>query len=207
MSKNAKERFDESMQRCDNLLELSESVQVHDELLRFVVVLCVSALDMYASDRFMENFAKHIRKGNLSPNEIALLKDSGVTLEVVLDLLKKHKKGKQPFRAIRGYVDKYFAKASRQSFAKINDLYAYYGLPKLSDNALQKCDRKTVGSKIQKMLNRRHKIVHEADYDGKHKLTVLNANEVRGWRKATEAFVDSVEEILCNRFRPKNKNK
>lgn len=207
MSKSAKERFDETMQRCDNLLKLAETASPRDELLRFVVVLCVSAFDMYASDRFMENFARHIRKRDLSPDEIELLKKSGVTIEVVLNLLKQNRKGKQPFRAISGYVDKYFAKASRQSFAKINDLYAYYGLPKLADNVLKKCDRKTIGGKIQKMLNRRHKIVHEADYDGKHKLTAIVPREVYAWRQATESFVGHMEEILCNRFNAKSQKK
>lgn len=207
MSMNAKVRFDESMQRCDALLAQAEKSPLNEELLRFVVVLCVSALDMYASDRFMENFSRHIKTRSLASDEIELLKNSGVTIEVVLNLLKQHKKGKHPFRSIREYVDRYFSKASRQSFDKINDLYTYYGLRNLTDDALKRCDKKTVGSKIQKMLIRRHKIVHEADYDGKHKLAGLNAKEVCGWRKATETFVGCMEEIICNKFAPKSKGK
>ncbi len=205
MNKNAKTRFDESMQRCDALLELAEKVPLKEELLRFVVVLCVAALDMYASDRFMENFSQHIRHRTLKANEIDLLKKSGVTVEVVLNLLKRQKKGAHPFRAIRKYVDNYFAKASRQSFDKIDDLYSYYGLGQLSNDALQKCGKKTAGKKMQRMLDRRHKIVHEADYDGKHKLTELKKDDVCEWRKATALFVECMEEILCNKFCTKSK--
>lgn len=206
MNKNAKTRFDESMQRCDALLELAEKSPLKEEVLRFVVVLCVAALDMYASDRFMENFSQHIRHRTLKANEIDLLKKAGVTVEVVLNLLRRQKKGAHPFRAIRKYVDKYFAKASRQSFAKINDLYSYYGLGQLTNDALKKCGKKTVGKRVQRMLDRRHKIVHEADYDGKHKLTKLKKNVVCEWRKATASFVGCMEEILCNKFCAKRRN-
>lgn len=204
---SAKMRFDAAMARCEKILLLYEKTEQNDDLLRWCVVLCVSALDMYASDRFMQTFTDHIKKGGLKQYEIKLLEDANVTLEVALDLLREQKRGGRPYGKIRGFVERHFAKASRQSFAKIDELYAYYGFSSIVDNILQKGNRKTLATKIDAMLKRRHRIVHEADYDGKHNLAHLEVKKVRDWMGALKLFVESMEYILDNRFSSSKRRK
>lgn len=198
MSTTAKQRFDQMMERCENLLHASDGngvlTSVRDDMRRSVVMFSVSALDAYASDRFMEDFTKHIKSHKLSAIEVDLLKDSGVTVEVALELMSKRQK--RPYGVIRSHVEKHFAKMSMQSFDSINSLYKYLGLKHIVDDALENTKRKTLNSKINAMLRRRHKIVHEGDYDGKHNLQDIDRGDVDHWLKATRMLVDSMEEIV-----------
>lgn len=206
MSKTAYQRFEETMGRCDSLLELYDTVQSGD-LLRQAVVLCVAGLDMYAMDRFLENFTEHMRGCNFSKKEIKFLEDCGVTLEMVLRLLKEHKKGKHPFREIRRQVERHYASDSFQRFDKIDGIFANYGLKNISGDALRKTGRKTLEGKIRKMLERRHAIVHECDYDTNGKVREIEKRQVADWRKAIGIFVESMEEILELRFGKGKKRK
>lgn len=198
MSTTAKERFNQMMERCENLLRASDKSEVldavRDDMRRSVVMFAVSALDAYASDRFMEDFIKHIKGRKLSKIEVELLVDSGISVEVALELLSKRQK--RPYRVIRSYVEKHFAKMSMQSFDSINLLYKYLGLKHIVDDALKNAEWKTLNKKIKAMLGRRHKIVHEGDYDGKHSLRDIDRGDVERWLKATRMLVESMEEIV-----------
>ena len=206
----AKQRFDGVMQRCYSLIDICQKPDIQppqrEDILRAVVVYAVSALDAYASDRFMENFTRQIKGRRPSEKEVELLKSAGVTIEMALELLCTE--SSRPFVTIRNQVEKYFATRSRQSFRRINELYEYFGIKCIAENAVRFAKRETLTSKIEGMLNRRHRIVHEGDYDGKHKLAHIKEKDVLKWVKATKLFVESMESILqeCLKSR-KNKRK
>ena len=198
MATTAKQRFDGMMSRCEKLVEHSRSPQltleVREDILRAVVVYAVSALDSYASDRFMENFTQQIKGRKLSYKELSLLEDAKVSVQMVLELLCS--KNARPFAVIRNQVAKHFATRSRQSFSSINELYGYFGIKNIADHAIRFAKRETLMVKINGMLKRRHRIVHEGDYDGKHRLARITEKEVLKWVKATKLFVESMESIL-----------
>lgn len=205
MATTAKQRFDQVMERCRKLLHVSDGPEVEksvcDDIRRYVVVLSVSALDAFASDRFMENFTKHIKSHKLSEIEVKLLQESGVTVELVLELLKGM--SEHPFGVIRSLVEQHFKKHSCQSFKSINNLYKYLGIMHIVDDTLRTADRKKLPSKITKMLERRHKIVHEGDFDGKHNLRSIDRKEVERWLKATQMLVESMDEVVTQSVKNK----
>lgn len=205
MATTAKQRFDQVMERCRKLLLVSDGPEVEksvcDDIRRYVVVLSVSALDAFAFGRFMENFTKHFKNSKLTKTELGLLKQSGVTVELSLKLMKD--KSVRPFRAIRTLVERHFEKLSCQSFDSINGLYKFLGLKHLADDALRNADWKKLSVRISKMLKRRHVIVHESDYDGKHNLRSIDRNEVERWLKATQMLVESMDEIVSNSVKNK----
>lgn len=198
MRTTAKERFDQMLKRCSALLEFQckPDIQedIREDILRSVVVYLVSALDAYASDRFMENFTRHIQSHKLSKVEVELLEKSGVTVAVALELMSK--RTKRPYGKIRTYVENHFSKMSMQSFNSINSLYKYLGLEHIVEDAIKKADRKTLPVKINAMLKRRHSIVHEGDYDGNHKLRTINFTDVNKWFNATSMLVESMDSIV-----------
>ena len=198
MATTAKQRFDQVMERCWNLLHETDTNKIEksvcDDMRRYVVVLSVSALDAFASDRFMENFTRHIKSHKLSDAEVELLQESGVTVDVALELLSD--RTERPFRVIRSHVERHFSKHSCQSFDAINNLYKYLGLKHLVDDAMRNAEWKKLPSKISNMLKRRHTIVHEGDFDGKHNLRTIDRNEVERWLKAIQMLVESMDEIV-----------
>ena len=61
---------------------------------------------------------------------------------------------------------------------------------------MRNAEWKKLPSKISNMLKRRHTIVHEGDFDGKHNLRTIDRNEVERWLKATQMLVESMDEIV-----------
>lgn len=194
---NAKERFDDVMSRCNQLLDLYETSQ-NSDLLRSAVVFGVAALDAYALDRFMEEFVPFIKSHNLNGDRVKFLADTGVTLEFALGLIKDDRD--RPFRLIRTVVEGASGK-SMQSFQKINELYKFYGLKGICDNAIDATKKKRIRDNIVKMIARRHAIVHAADYNGKNKLQGLDKRTVSRWLESMKLFVYNFDKIVTNKFK------
>lgn len=200
MSTHAKERFDSVMQRCDELLETCKKgilpQNICDDVLRAVVVYSVAALDAYASDRFFEKFTCCLSSRQHPRAIVDLVEESGLSVAKALALLSE----KKPYQVVKQLVVKHFETSSRQSFDSIDDLYKYLGLNGITGSALSLSKRKMLRSRIQHMLNRRHRIVHEGDYNGRHRLADISASDVERWVKATRVFVSSMEKIVEQRF-------
>lgn len=190
------------MLRCENLLKASD-VQgladgVRDDMRRSVVVLSVAALDTYAVDRFMEEFAKYLKRHELKYSQVRVLEESGISVKDVLEMLRLGVK--RPYRRIRTKVEHHFSTKSYQSFRAINELYRFYGLPHIVDDAVGKAHLKTLGGKVDKMIRRRHSIVHEGDFNGWNKPDTIDRRQVGQWPEATRIFVRNMEAIVGNRF-------
>lgn len=200
MSNKAKERFDETVLRCRHLLDIYQQMPKEKDILRAVVVLAVSALDMYASDRFMEEFVGFIKKHEVTDKTLKFLQNAGFT---IADALRLFRDGKErPFRCIRTIVEHGYEKKAMQSFQSIDKLYGFYGVQGICHNAERKSKRKILAPLMQ-MLNRRHEIVHAADYHGRNELKDIQIKKVIRWLKVLEILVNEIEEILTNKFKSK----
>ena len=198
MPTNAKQRFDNVMDRCDNLVAQSQGSSVADDMLRAAVVLAVSALDMYAADRFAEEFVKELKRRTPSKEDVDFLTEIGVGVMEVLGVLKETPK--KPHKRLRKLLDDYLSRSAMQSFSHIERLYKYYGLPKIIDNACDRSGYKKLKLRIGNMLDRRNEIVHNCDYDGKNSLQVISRKDVDYWIKSLKSLVDNMEQIIQNKF-------
>ena len=201
MSTNAKQRFDETIIRCDTLLDVahnSSEMSLKDDILRYTIVLAVSALDMYAGDRFGENFVSVLKSHSPNKADIQFLEKIHVGMIDVLELLRETPK--HPYRRFRTLVDEYLSHNSMQSLMKIDDLYAYYGLPKITKQACEKAKRKNLYKVIGKLLRRRNQIVHGCDYNGLNVVQGISETEVRRWIKSLKLLIENIEVILIKRF-------
>lgn len=201
MGTNAKQRFDEAMNRCDNLIVIShnsDEVLLKGELLRYAIVLAVSALDMYAGDRFGENFVSELKSHPPADKDIKFLDKIHVGMKDVLELLRETPK--HPYRRMRTLVDEYLSRNSMQSLKKIDELYEYFGLPKITSCACKKAKRKALHKCIGKLLDRRNKIVHGCDYNGQNVLQKISEKEVRRWIEAVKRLVANMEDIVVKKF-------
>ena len=198
MATNAKQRFDDVMVRCDSLVAQSQGSPMCDDTLRAAVVLAVSALDMYAADRFAEEFVPELKRKTPSKEDVDFFTEIGVGIKEVLGVLKETPK--KPYKRLRKLLDDYLSRNSMQSFSQIERLYKYYGLPKIIDNACEKSGAKTLKNRVGKMLERRNEIVHNCDYDGKNALQPILRKDVEYWIRSLKKLVDNMEQIIHNRF-------
>ncbi|MBQ7188933.1 MAG: hypothetical protein IJR99_05900 [Kiritimatiellae bacterium] len=198
MATTAKQRFDDVMDRCDSLVAQSQGSSVCDDILRAAVVLAVSALDMYAADRFAEEFVPELKRKTPSKEDVDFFTEIGVGIKEVLGVLKETPK--KPYKRLRKLLDDYLSRNSMQSFSQIERLYKYYGLPKIIDNACEKSGAKTLKNRVGKMLERRNEIVHNCDYDGKNALQPILRKDVEYWIRSLKKLVDNMEQIIHNRF-------
>lgn len=89
---NAKNRFDATLERCVDLVELFDKVR-NDDLLRASVVLAVAALDKFCKDRFLDFFESHYEQKNygldLCNDCKSYLENAGVTAAYMLSLYQQ----------------------------------------------------------------------------------------------------------------------
>ena len=197
----AKKRFDDTISRCRDLVNLHLTQITNDDLLRAAVVFAISALDMFAIDRFMEEFVGYIRRFKVDDSVAKLLEKNGFTAQVAIGLIKGE--SERPMRLIRTLVERGYAKTSMQSFESIDGLYAIYKLGTLTKNAERRLNRKNLRLSIEKLIHRRHEIVHAADYNGKNQLQGVEAEDVLRRINDLAKFVDSMDAIICNKFKRK----
>ena len=187
----AKAKFDAAMVRCEKLIEIYEGSKNYD-VLRMVVVLGVSALDSYATNRFMDECIPYVRKCCDEDSAAKFLEKLGLTFKVAIKIFKSG--GSRPLRKVRTEVERIHEKDVRQSFKKIDDLFVMYGVSDISKHALKKIGCKTAEKKIGNMIKRRHQIVHEAESNKILLSVVLN------WLDYLKRFVDAIDDILFNSF-------
>lgn len=201
MATTAKQRFDETINRCRRLIALYQENDPNPDFLRAAVVIAVSGLDMYAVDRFMEEFVGYVKTHPIDEKMVELLEKRGLSLGVALDIIKCGTA--RPMRMLRTVIEKGYSKTSMQSFDNIDDLYSYYKLGKLTENAEKKAGRKSLKGSIGKLITRRHEIVHAADYNGKNCLQEIKCEQVSKRVNDLKIFVESMDAIISNKFTKK----
>ena len=206
MKKNAKQRFDDTIKRCETIIELSKDQYIAQlsngglkgELLRYAAVLSVSALDMYAGDRFGENFVSVLKNHPPCKRDSDFLEKIGVGMKDILELLRETPK--RPYRRMRTLVDEYLSRNSMQSLGRIDNLYKYFDLPDITVRASVAMKRKKLKISISKLVKRRNDIVHGCDYNGQSVVRGIKEKEVRRWVADVKCLVAGMDKLITGKL-------
>ena len=205
----AKNCFDEALDRCEKLIELFDKEQ-NDDLLHASVVLAVAALDKYCKDRFMEFFESYYNGKahgrNLCKDCKEFLEKAGVTVEYMLSVYqaKEENPSLSPTYEISEKLKEHLYKSTFQSSDAITELFQCYGLKEIIKNAVGKVQSENVFELVERMIYRRHRIAHTADYGKEMELKEIRKAEVECWLRSLDDMVNSLDSILENRFRNHN---
>ena len=118
------ERFNETMTRCDVLVAaFHQTTDKNADLLRFAVVLSVSAFERYVKDAFLEHIVQFDRMPTLNPEHRAAFDDfiekAGVDRNIWRECYMSRGQCRHPRRTIRNMVRKHLSKTPLQTHALI----------------------------------------------------------------------------------------
>ena len=210
---NAKYRFDATLKRCRDLIELFNGDTTGDhnyDLLRAAVVLAVAGLDKYCKDRFLEFFEQYYKKmwngRRLGKECDAYLKKAGVTKEYLLSLYQRGEDDPlfSPVHEAAKKLKAYLYKSTFQGAESIAELFQCYGLKDIIKNAVDKSQDEEIWLAVAQLIRRRHQIAHTADYGQKTDVQEIGATQVADWLDALEGLVEGIDLILDSRFKKTN---
>ncbi len=199
----ARIRFDETMIRCDALIQLYDSTK-NDDLLRAEVVLCVAALERYLKDRFLELFIPFLKReqrktgiGKWNKHTEELLTASGVNEDFWKTCAFSPTRN---FAKISTKVRKHVRKMTLQNKGVIENLYTCYGIS-IIQCAVGIADRKLLWDSVAKLIKRRHQVAHHSDYLNAGKLDEIDKKEIMKRLGHVKKLVDCIDDILNLRFK------
>ena len=208
------------MNRCDDLVRLytqlktlqnsGVAVQPSQDILRAAIVLSVAAFDAYATDCFCEKFVWYIQTHRVDDSIIKLLQKSGFDVSYALDLIAN---ASRPYRKLRTLIERYYAKYTTQKLTAINGIFLQYRLHNFTFDAANRIvsitpgirikDPKRLLSSVEKIVNRRHIIVHDGDYNDHSRINEVTEADLKriGHIKLLVEGMDSIIEDCSSRWR------
>lgn len=202
---NAKKKFDKTYNRCNEMISLyyelkanaKEHETVSQDILRGAIVLAVAAFDSYATDCFSEHFVAYIKKYNVDKSLEELLGQAGFTIKFALELINSDR----PYRKIRTLIERYYYKYTTQKLAVIDDLFRQYHLDNLTKNAAKRSGKnpERLLSSINKIIERRHSIVHDGDYNDHNKIKNVSNTDLNRIQDL-KILVDNMEHIINSKL-------
>lgn len=183
-------------------IKLKEYLQAlnFEEVIRFIVVMVVSAFDSYFTDIFSEKIILYIKKHGVNKDIIEHLSKAGVDHDFcVLKLLKKSERGR-PQRTMRNKMDKYFSEIVTQNFDKIDELFKCFALLDFSTNVQSRMSNSRAKSIINSVLQRRHSIVHRADLNSFNRPRGITIKGFIYKFSVLESFVLEADKTISNRI-------
>lgn len=205
---NAKGKFDKTILRCKEQIQLYErlksiqeeypeiGISVSQDILRGAIVLAVAAFDAYATDCFVEMFIPYIKKRGVDESLTELLAKAGFDIKFAVGLIESER----PYRKIRTLIEKYYATYTTQRLHVIDELFVQFHIKKITENAAQKSGRKTLLSSVEKIIQRRHYIVHDGDYNEFKRIKNVSASDLKRIDDLV-VLVSNMEDIVQNKFR------
>ena len=201
MSK-AKIKFDKTINRCNEMVDLYNELKSKGEtpsqdILRGAIVLSVAAFDAYATDCFSEHFVDYIKNNSIDNSIVELLSDAGFDIKFALELLNSDR----PYRRIRTLIDRYYSKYTTQKMNVVDNLFKLYHLKGITKRAAEKAGKKpdVFIKSIEKLIERRHSIVHDGDYNDHKRIKPVKETDVRRI-KYLKLLVDNMESIIESKF-------
>lgn len=204
----AKAKFDRTITRCkeqikiyNKLKELKEEntdldIAVSQDILRGAIVLAVAAFDAYATDCFSEKFVTYIKRRNVDKSLIKLLDKAGFNIEFSLELINSDR----PYRKIRTLIERYYSAYTTQRLCVIDELFLQYHISRITDNAARRSNKKRLLSSVEKIIARRHCIVHDGDYNEFNRINSVNEGDMKRIDDLN-ILVENMDEIIENKFR------
>lgn len=206
MRMSTKDRFDETLNRCNSLMELFEKAP-NEDLLRAAVVLAVAALDKYCKDKFLDFFEEFYKKTLKSPKKRlfcdSYLDDAGVGISDRLALYQEKSIDDtfSPEQEMAKRLRAYLHRSTFQSHTAITELFQCFGLDEIIDNAVKRSGDSEAWTLVERLIRRRHTIAHTADCDAEHGVHPLESKTVVGWLKTLEDLVGCIDSIVDNKFK------
>jgi len=160
------------------------------------VVIAVSAMDSYFTDRFCENLVPFLKRNKPSKKLIELIEEAGLDVASCIQMFSMNR----PFRRVRNLLSDHLETIVTQRFEAIDGLYKCYSIPSLSKAVEKRTKRTTLLPSIKTVVNRRHRIVHGGDLNSHGKITPFNPLDMEKRLKKLNLFVKTADEILDNRF-------
>jgi hypothetical protein len=190
--------FKSTSTRAAAILELPVGVEnskiLRDDLIRSALVLAVAGFDRYFTHVFVDNLSSYLKNNTANDELIATLNEMGVDYKFVLGLLVRG--SDRPFRTVRNRIQgNIFYKTTQQTDA-IDKLFKKINIFKLTDRVCKKSRTKLLLDRINKAVNRRHKIVHEGDLNSHHKASAISKATVELYIRAMDEFVDLSDKVI-----------
>ena len=204
---NAYEKFENTFQRSYGMIERHYQIfhaymeseddeewqEEDDDLFRAGIVLAVSAMDSYYTDRFCEALIPYMERYGTNKNLMKLLHNSGFDTELAIDMFNKSR----PKRILSNLVRKRLRTFVTQNFRTIDNLYKCLGYNRSFTNSAQGiARRKTLVKSVDTIIKRRHKIVHSGDYNTHGKLNPIAYSTYIRKMDDIEKLVKSSESLL-----------
>lgn len=196
--------FNRTMKRCNNLMIMHALIRKHksdyptpSDMVRSAVVLSVSAMDSYFTNRYAEVLIPYIKKHGATKDIIGLLSDAGLDTQTALEIIAMERH----YRGIRTLVDKHLANYTTQKMHVIDSLFIGFGISDFSENVQRKKGRKNLVRSVEILVERRHKIVHAGDYDSHHKLRKINPDQIQKRLRDLSLFIQGAEELIQKRIK------
>lgn len=192
--------FSETIERSKSLLDMvdhDEEIANRDDIIRCAVVIAIAAFDRYFTSKFCDVLVPHLKKSpKLSGELIARLEQAGLNTEFALQLVVS----KRPFRKIRTIVQNSLSRMTTQRSSAIDELFVSMGLKCLTKNAQARARRRNLKTRIQKLVDMRNEIAHEAHVNAHGNVKQVASDDVRSRITDVEIFVQNCDAIIDNKF-------
>jgi hypothetical protein len=155
--------------------ELNDDHAVSD-MARFGIVLAVAAMDDYFTRKYAEVFVPTLKRHGTNKHCVDMLGKAGLDLKSAIELLTMER----PFSRIRKLAQEYYKNYSTQNTNRIDELFKTIGISGLSVHAQNRSTKKkTLITSIDKIVSRRHTIVHAGDISRSGKLNPMKIEETK----------------------------
>ena len=195
----AYEKFEKTINRSTALIRTHRTllrtsinnrrIRAPKDLIRASVVLSVAALDAYITDVFSEKLVPYLKKYSPDDLLVNILRDAGLDTYEALNLIKMDR----PYRRVRTLVNAYYKKFTTQRFEVIDKLFLAFRLKDISDRAQSKARRRTLKRSVAILIERRHKIAHDGDYNSHGRLNKIDLNETKRRIDDIKLFVKCID--------------
>jgi len=199
-------KFKKTIARCSDLISTYETLHQHNQnyqgapvpkdIVRAAVVLAVAALDAYATDAFAEKLVPYLKRYKPHQSLVDLLHQAGLDTKEALTLITMER----PLRRIRTLINNHYSTYTTQRFDVIDKLFLPYRLKNITQNAEAKSGKKSLQTSVEKLIARRHEIVHDGDYNGHGKIKDIDAGQIKKRIIHLEILVTNMDSILCSRI-------
>ena len=192
--------FRETITRSKRLLDLVDQTAYdahNDDIIRGATILAVAAYDRYFTAKFCDILVPHLKSSTvISKDLIKRLESAGLDTSFSLELIVS----KRPFRKIRTIVQASLSRVTTHRSSVINDIFVSVGLKDLTKNAQKRAGRKNLEKRIQKLVDMRNEIAHEAHINAHGNAKTITSADIRLRIEDVELFVEHCDAIIDSRF-------
>lgn len=195
-------KFNKTIKRCEVLLDVYDNLCAEPsgpppkDIIRATVVLAVAALDTYVTDVFGEKFIPYIKSYGVDDSLAKLLEVAGLDVKTALELINSER----PYRKIRTLIENYYSRYTTQRFEVIDGLFLHYHLNHIIENSARKAGKISLARSVQILIERRHGIVHNGDYNRHYRINDISKEQVERRINDLEILVINMDEIIDNKI-------